>query len=484
MQTSFETVSPVTVRLSADFSGEDTQAAFDEAFKLFARQTAVPGFRPGKAPKNLVLRKIGKDVRAYARDVLVSRGLSAAAKECGRTILGESEASEPEFKEGEPITFSLLAHVEPEIASLPEWKGLELDCPPPEVSPDKAVDEAVAGMLDRAGSFEDEPAADYALAMKDMASVSWEATFEGKPLLEIDPEAKEIARNDGMWFLLDETYAPLPEFVPALVGMKAGEEKDVTAAFPGRFKNETLRDKAIDFRVKVLKIRRHVPAKMDEAFFRRVGCKDEAELRKLYRDMFDSQELGRLRELHRKAIAAKLLEEAPEAPLPRTMRCNRMLLEELLLALARSRAPVDAIRKRFAELQGWMEDIAEKVSRAITLLLAIARAENIAPAHAAIHARMEDAARVNGHSTVKAWLKHLDVTQETLHRIVEEELAAEMAIARIAKHARFTGERAPAAADLYADESVVPAFGAITFPFEMLFPAPESKPEEPAKADA
>ncbi|MBQ7252231.1 MAG: trigger factor [Kiritimatiellae bacterium] len=483
MQTSTESVSPVALRLVADFSGEETQAAFDEAYKAFARQTIVPGFRPGKAPKALILRKIGKDVRAYARETLLSRGLSAAAKECGKAILGESDADIPEFKEGEPIRLSLVAHVEPEIASLPSYDGLELDCPADEKPVSEIVDESVRDLLDRAGKFDDAPAADCALAMKDMAQVSFDATFEGKPLLEVAPNAKEIAHSDGMWTLLDETYAPLPEFVPALVGMKVGEEKLVTCTFPGKFAEEALRDKAIDFRVKVLKIRRHVPAEMNEEFFKRIGVKDEAEVRANYTSIFAAQSLDALRAAHRRAIVAALLPSLPEAPRPRVLHANRMVMEEILFSLARSRAPADVLRKRFAALQPWMEDIAGKAAGLVTLLLAVARAENIAPAHNAVHARMELGARTYGHGTVKAWLKHLGISHESLERIVEEELASEMALLHISRHARFTGERAADAADLYAEgKAALPPFGAITIPLEMLDPAPAASGD--AGADA
>ena len=473
MQTSTESVSPVSLRLLADFTAEETQAAFDEAYKAFARQTIVPGFRPGKAPKNLILRKVGKDVRSFARETLVSRGLSAAARECGKEILGESDADIPEFKEGEPIRFSLVAHVEPDIASLPAYDGLELDYPADEKPVGELVDEAVRDLLDRAGGFDDAPAADYALQPKDMAQVSYDATFEGKPLLEVAPNAKEIAHSDGMWTLLDENYAPLPEFVPALAGMKLGEEKDVTCTFPGKFAEEALRDKAIDFRVKVLKIRRHVPAEMDEAFFKRLSVKDEAEMRANFENIFSAQSLDALRAAHRRAIVSALRPSLPEAPRPRALRASRMVMEEILFSLARSRMPADILRKRFAALQPWMEDISGKTAGLVTLLLAIARAEKIAPAHSAVHARMDLGARTYGHETVKSWLKNLGFSHDTLERIVEEELTAEMALLHIARHARFTGERAADAAELYEEgKSGRPPFGAITIPLEMLFPAP------------
>lgn len=482
MQTSTEFVSPVSLRLVADFTAEETQAAFDDAYKTVARQTIIPGFRPGKAPKNLILRKIGKDVRAYAGEILVSRGLSAAAKECGKEILGESDADIPEFKEGEPIRFSVVAHVEPDIASLPAYDGLELDCPADEQPVGELVDGAVRDMLDRAGKFDDAPAEDYALQMKDMAQVAYDATFEGKPLLEVAPNAKEIAHSDGMWTLLDETYAPLPEFVPALVGMKLGEEKSVTCTFPGKFAEEALRGKAIDFRVKVLKIRRHVPAEMDEAFFSRVGVKDEAELRAHYGNLFAAQSLDALRAAHRRAIVSALLPSLPEVPRPRALRAHRMVLEEILFSLARSRMPTNILRKRFETLQPWMEDLSEKVAGLVTLLLAVARAENIAPAHNAVHARMELGARTYGHGNVKSWLKHLDISHDALERIVEEELTAEMALLHVARHARFTGARAADAADLYAEgKAPLPPFGAITIPLEMLFPAPADDGGAPAE---
>ena len=475
MQTSTEIVSPVARHLATDFTAEETQAAFDEAYKAFARQTIVPGFRPGKAPKNLILRKVGKNVRAYACDTLLSRSLSAAAKECGKEILGESDVDIPEFKEGEPIRFSLIAHVEPDIASLPAYDGLELDCPADERPVGELVDEAIRHMRDRAGKFDDAPAEDYALQMQDMAQISYDATFEGKPLLEVAPNAKEIAHSDGMWTFLDEAYAPLPEFVPALVGMKLGEEKSLTCTFPGKFAEEALRDKPIDFRVKVLKIRRHVPAEMDEAFFSSAGVTDEADLRSHWNVILTARSLDALRAAHRSAIISALLPSLPDVPRPRELNARRMMIEEILFFLARSRMPMDILRKRFETMRPWMDDIAEKVAGLVTLLLAIARAENIAPAHNAVHARMELGARTYGHATVKSWIKHLDISYDALERIAEEELTAEMVLLHISRHARFTGARAADAADLYAeDKALLPPFGAMTILLEMLFPAPAS----------
>ena len=476
MKTSFETIDDCQIRLHATFEPDEVAKEYGETLGVFAKSASIKGFRPGKAPKAMVERRFAKDIANSVRETLRSRGLSAAARDSKRLVLGESDLQEDAFKPGESLSFSVVAHVEPAFDPLPAVKGIALDCP---LDPAPMADRVEARLREQTlhlGSFEDADAS-HVLAASDMAAVSYDATVGGRPLLEVAPDAKELAHSDEMWILLDGQYATIPAFIPALIGKKIGDTATVTTSFDNPYIAEAIRGKDILFSITVTKARKLVPAPLDEAFFSKIGVKDEADLRQRLADAIEREDAVRIEAQNRVAIAKALSAAPSPAPLTRVARFNRLVFYHVAGHLARSRMPIDALKKRLAEMQPAITAAAEKAASLQTLLLAVARAEKIAVEGAELDALAKLAARSAGHAHLKDWARNTGFDEDVLLDCVAENAVAEKVIRLAESTAALSGPGKDLAAKCYADAArPLPPFHSFidavfsTLPPELLAP--------------
>jgi trigger factor len=451
MKTSCETIKDCEIRLQASFDPDEVAKEYGETLALFAKSASIKGFRPGKAPKAMVERRFAKELAAAVAETLRDHGISAAARETKRVILGESDFQSDAYKPGEGMTFSIVAHVEPELDPVPSVKGIALDCP---LDPAPMADRVEARLREQTlqlGTFEDADAS-HVLSDRDMVAVSYDSTVDGRPLLEVAPDAKELAHSDEMWLVLDGQYATIPAFIPALIGKKIGDTATVTTSFDNPHIAPALRGKDIVFSITVTKARKLVPAALDDAFFSKIGVKDEADLRARIADAIGREDSFRIESQNRVALANALFRDPPTpAPLPRVASLNRIIFYYVAGHLARSRMPIDALRKRLAAMQPAISAAADRYASLLTLLLAVARAENITVDAAELEARAKHAALEAGYAHLKDWARRTGFEESHLRDFVAENLAAEKVLRTAERNAALSGPGKDLAAKLYAD---------------------------------
>src|SRR6185295_3821910 len=104
----------------------DTQKVdetFDSVTKDFQRAANLPGFRPGKAPKEMVVRKYAKDIEDEVKKKLISDSYRKAVEDQKLDVLGYPDIEEIQFNRGQPLKFAATVETAPEF-ELPEYKGL------------------------------------------------------------------------------------------------------------------------------------------------------------------------------------------------------------------------------------------------------------------------------------------------------------------------------------------------------------------------
>src|SRR5258705_959985 len=98
---------------------------FESITKDFQRQAALPGFRPGKAPKDMVVRKYNKDIEEEVKRKLISDSYKKAVEDQKLDVLGYPDIEEIQFNRGQPLQFAATVETAPEF-ELPEYKGLQV----------------------------------------------------------------------------------------------------------------------------------------------------------------------------------------------------------------------------------------------------------------------------------------------------------------------------------------------------------------------
>lgn len=260
MQVSVETVSTlerrVKVTVPAAKITQDVQARIVKA----ARTIRMDGFRPGKVPLSLIQKRYGESIRQEALGEIIRDSFYEAVTQEGINPAGFPSIEEVSDKAGEDMTFTALVEVYPEL-TLNSFADIKVERPAVEIG-DADLDEMIENLRKQRATFEEstDAAADGDKVTIDFAgSIDGEA-FEGGTSTNFD-----LALGSGRM---------IPGFEAGIVGIKAGEVRDIQVTFPPDYQAENLRDKAAVFKITAHKVSKAVLPALDDAFLAAFGVKE------------------------------------------------------------------------------------------------------------------------------------------------------------------------------------------------------------------
>ena len=218
---------------------------WNEVVKGFRQVARIPGFRPGKAPQNVVEAKFRKEIQEELTKKLVSETTREAIREKGLKVLSISDVDGVEFTPERVMRFTATLITSPEF-ELPEYKGIQVKVPPGEVT-DQELEQALQKLRERHATFSDVEG--RALEMNDFAVIDYGTTLDGRPLLEVEPKApKMLGGGADFWIKLDENTF-VKGFSDRLVGMQTGETRDFVLTIPDDYPVAELVKRVLDFNV-------------------------------------------------------------------------------------------------------------------------------------------------------------------------------------------------------------------------------------------
>lgn len=360
------------VRVRAEVPAEEVERRVQQAARELGRQMRVPGFRKGKVPPPVVIRRLGRET---VLDEALRKSLGGwyadAIDESGITPVGEPELDLGELPgAGQPLSFSIEIGVRPE-AKLGQYKGLEVGRREPHVE-EAAIDEELERLRERVATLEtvDRPAQNG-----DHLVVDYIGTIDGEPFQGGEGRDQLLELGSGRL---------IPGFEEQLIGASAGEDRVVEVSFPDDYPGE-LGGRAATFDVHVSEVKaKRLPELDDEFAGEAAGFDNLAELRE--------DVAGRLREADEQAIerefeqaAVDAAAEAAEIEIPDKLVHARAheLLGQMLSALARQGVSKEAYLrvagKTEEELAHEAEPEAAAALRREAVLAAVAEAEELAP---------------------------------------------------------------------------------------------------------
>jgi trigger factor len=312
-----EELGPCRKKLNIEFTAEEVGAAYGEALKGFTKAARIPGFRPGKAPANMVQRHYGKEIAEDIRDRLVARGYHGAIAEHKLDVVEVLELTEANYVAGQPLTFSVTVDVPPQF-EMPSYKGIALTGRKVEIKDDE-VASTLKGMLERQAKFED--VTGRAVQKGDLVQVDYVGTSAGQPVAALAPEAAGLGKMDGYWMLIEEEHALLPGLGMALIGTVVGATKQAEVNFPADFSRKELAGKTASYTVTVKAIRERKLPDNFEGLFKPFGVENEAKLRERIRQDLQTLKENQERQQRSNAAARHLLDatkiEVPESVVQR-----------------------------------------------------------------------------------------------------------------------------------------------------------------------
>ncbi|HEX4646425.1 MAG TPA: trigger factor, partial [Verrucomicrobiae bacterium] len=230
MNVTVENLAPCKKLMRVEVEVKDVDATFDSVTREFQKEAALPGFRPGKAPRDMVLKKYDQDIQNEVKKKLISDAYRKAINEQKMEVLGYPDIEEIQFGRGQALQFAATVETAPDI-QLPEYRGLPAKREAA-VTTEDDVERALNLLRERQATFQtvDRPA-----QSGDVAVVNYTGATEGRPIIEIAPAAKGLNEQKSFWINIDAQTSFLPGFADQLIGAKAGDKRTVNVDFPANF---------------------------------------------------------------------------------------------------------------------------------------------------------------------------------------------------------------------------------------------------------
>ena len=272
MNVTVESLAPCKKLMRVEIEAQKVDEAFESVMKDFRREASLPGFRPGKAPREMVLRKYEKEIQDETKRKLISEAYRTAVEEQKLDVLGQPDIEEIQFNRGQPLQFAATIETAPEF-ELPDYKGLPVQRELRSVT-EADVERALNLLREQRVTFNK---VERALQSGNIAVVNYTGTCEGKPIIEIAPTAKGLSENKHFWVEATPNSF-IPGFADQLIGAQAGDKRTVAVDFPADFVTPQLAGKKGSYEVEVTEVKEKVLPALDEALAKSYGAESRENL--------------------------------------------------------------------------------------------------------------------------------------------------------------------------------------------------------------
>lgn len=360
-------IGPCTKSVKIEVPPEDVTSELEGVYKEFMMHAAVPGFRPGKAPRHIVKMKFGKHLDGEAKSKALETAFESAMDELDIKPVNQPEIDDLDEKDGnEPIVFEAKFEYVPPF-ELADYKDIKPEKPESEV-PEKEVVETLNRLRENNAMYEtvdDRPAQD-----DDIVTIASKATIDGEPFP--DATHDEIPVQLG-------TKRYIPGFEEQLVGMKKDEEKTFKLTLPEEYPNEALRGKEAEFQVAVKQIQEKKLPELDDEFAKDMGAFESlADLKDRIREDMEANMEQRARDQYRQAIRDELLKRNTFPVPPSMVKARYNFINAMQdMELRRYGQSLENAAKEDEGLLARNEETAENEVRLSQVLDKIADEENV-----------------------------------------------------------------------------------------------------------
>lgn len=269
----------------------------------FKRDAKIPGFRPGKAPENMIRMRYAKELKSELSQRVVAKAHQDGVAKSDFEIYGIVDLDEGEIAAGSDATIKFTVDVL-QAFDIPAYEGLKVTNEPTDASAEE-VDKMMEQILSQRAEFN---VAEKAAEKGDYVRCGYEGKIGDELVADLVPDAPMFGTQATTWEEAGAEGTPgVQAIVDGVIGMKAGDEKEVTMEFPKDFKPEALAGKSAVYSIKAEEVREKVMPEMDDAFFESMQVKDEAELRERISENIENQKKQQNANTERQQITEHLL---------------------------------------------------------------------------------------------------------------------------------------------------------------------------------
>lgn len=410
------------VGLEIEITPEMSKQAYEKTLQQFTRNANIPGFRPGKVPRPILIQRLGpKRIKMAVLEELIDEGLKRAIEQEKIDAIGNFELRSPfetlveQFEPGSAFTFSASVDVPPE-AELKTYTGFTIQAE--EIAYDPArVDETLESYRERNATrvpVEGRPAQEQDFAVIDFAGHLADAGDAEEP--------QEIPGGSAQNFEIELVEGRfIPGFIEGIIGMNVGDAKEVALTFPDPYPQADLAGKAAIFTITLKELKEKELPELDDDFAQDISDFETlAELRESLSTRFKEEADNKTKTNKQEAILNELVQHL-EVELPETLIRREVDYMITQTAMRFGDQGMD-IKKVFTPdivkmLREQSRDEAIKRIKRSMALGEIAKKESIKVDEATIDAKVQE------------YLGDLDddssIDQDQLKQVIEEDLLKE-----------------------------------------------------------
>ncbi len=358
--------------LKITLPAEEVNKGFKKAVAKIAGQVNIPGFRKGKAPRNIIEMHYGKEaVKQEAFELVANQCYTETLEQEKLIPVSDPKVEDSVFEENKDMELTIKVTLKPEV-KLGDYKELHVEKEAVEVT-DEAVEEQVQGLRSRhAKMVEAEEGA--VIEKGDFAIIDFAGTVDGEP----------FSGGEGKGYPLEVgSNSFIPGFEDQLVGLKKGDSTDVDVTFPEEYFVKELAGKQAIFKVNVQDVKRkELPELTDEYVAANSDCKTVEELRASYKERMQKAAENNAQIAYEKALIDLAVANA-EFEVPEIMIEDRVtqMIDEMRMSLEARKLTLEQYMQYsgidMKQLRERQHDAAVENVKTDLVLDAIAKAENI-----------------------------------------------------------------------------------------------------------
>ena len=358
--------------LKITLPAEEVNKGFKKAVAKIAGQVNIPGFRKGKAPRNIIEMHYGKEaVKQEAFELVANQCYTEALEQEKLIPVSDPKVEDSVFEENKDMELTIKVTLKPEV-KLGDYKELHVEKEAVEVT-DEAVEEQVQGLRSRhAKMVEAEEGA--VIEKGDFAIIDFAGTVDGEP----------FSGGEGKGYPLEVgSNSFIPGFEDQLVGLKKGDSTDVDVTFPEEYFVKELAGKQAIFKVNVQDVKRkELPELTDEYVAANSDCKTVEELRASYKERMQKAAENNAKIAYEKALIDLAVANA-EFEVPEIMIEDRItqMIDEMRMSLETRKLSLEQYMQYsgidMKQLRERQHDAAVENVKTDLVLDAVAKAENI-----------------------------------------------------------------------------------------------------------
>jgi len=413
METKIEKLPENLVKVEIVVPAKEAVDYYNNAAKRLAQYVNIPGFRKGKAPRNVVEQHIGEErIKHEALESALPKIFSTVVKENEFDVVAQPYVESYEYKIGEDMKISAKIELRPEV-TLGEYKGLTI-----EVEEYKTPEDAFQKSLDNllAQSATSVVVTDRKTLATDTVVFDFEGFSNGE----------KIEHGDAKNYTLDLANSGfIPGFAEQLVDRTLGEDFEINVTFPEEYHEKKLAGQPATFKCKINEIRTKVLPELNDEFVQKIGpFKTVEELKADIQQYLDTQKADIDRTNSEKAVFEKVVSEA-KVEIQQSMidRETDQLIEEYKQKLQMQ----GFTWEQAIEAQGYdeivnslKEDAAVRVKNSL-VIDKIAKEENITVSQADFGAKLSELSRMYQIDT-NTMIKQLSQTPGVFNALSQQAL--------------------------------------------------------------